>query len=57
MEMNGHLHNPAAVRPGKDASLQIEYEARWARESVLTLGRRKELFLTSDENLTRVPSQ
>jgi hypothetical protein len=41
MEMNGHLHNPAAVRPGKDASLQIEYEARWAREPVLTLGRRK----------------
>jgi len=34
MEVNGQLHTPAALPPGKGPLLAIEYEAGWIPEQV-----------------------
>jgi hypothetical protein len=36
MEMNGHLHAPGPLLPGKEPPIPIGYEAEWALEPVWT---------------------
>jgi hypothetical protein len=39
--VNGQLHAPATLPPGKSPPVPIEYEAGWASESVWTQWRRE----------------
>jgi hypothetical protein len=41
MEVNGQLHFPAALPPGKLLPVHIEYEALWAPKPVWTLWKKK----------------
>jgi len=41
MEVNGQLHTPASLPPGKDPSGPIRQEAGWATESVWTRWKRE----------------
>jgi hypothetical protein len=46
LDGSGQLHAPAALASAKEPLVSIEYEARWAPESVWTLwGREKSLSL------------
>jgi hypothetical protein len=36
MEVSGQLHAPAALPPGKEPSVPIEYEVGWTPDPVLT---------------------
>jgi hypothetical protein len=40
MEVIGQLHAPAALPPGKEPPVSIEYEDGWASEPVWTLRRK-----------------
>jgi hypothetical protein len=44
MEVNGQLHAPAALSPGKELPVPTGYEVRWAPEPVWMLWRRENLL-------------
>jgi hypothetical protein len=48
--MSGQLHDQAALPPGKEPSVPIEYEAEWAQKPVWTTWRRENFYHYRDLN-------
>jgi hypothetical protein len=49
MKISIQLHAPVALTSGKKPPVPIGYEVGWASESVWTLWRREQFFLTGIE--------
>jgi hypothetical protein len=44
MYVNGLLHRPAALTPGEEAPVNLEYEGGWVAEPVWNFGGKKGLL-------------
>jgi hypothetical protein len=50
VEVNGQLHAPAALPPGKDPTISIASEAGWPPQPIWALWRSKNLLPYRDSN-------